>query len=83
MLISDESKKKAYQELKEAVDKFNESFSNWMEASGCRANFGWQYGFDRTSPKALEIQSVDAIVYRKEPPKFETIKSVLEKGETP
>ena len=79
MLLNDEAKKEASDDLLSIVQDFNQKFGEWMEKTGCRATFGWLYGADK-AVKLMEIQAIDAIVYRKEPPKFQTIKDVMDKG---
>lgn len=65
----------------EIAETFNTQFQKWMEKTGCRATFGWLYGAGDKSPKALEIQAVDLIVFRKEPPTFATIQQAMEKAD--
>jgi hypothetical protein len=56
-----------YKSLKTIVDNFNKDLHDWMEDTGCRVNFGFNYGLDR-DVKSLEIMGVDLIVWRKQPP---------------
>lgn len=59
-----------YQSLQDIVDAFNDAFARWTSATGNRVNFGWQYGDGKEKQiKALEIQGIDKIVWRKPPPK--------------
>ena len=68
-MIDDKSKKTTSDDLKVIVQKFNDQFKEWMDKTGCRANFGWQYP-EHDSIKTMEIQSIDLIVYRKPPLDF-------------
>jgi hypothetical protein len=65
------------EELKQIVTDFNSKFADWMEAHGCRAEFAWRYGSDRTQVKSLDIQAVDLIVFRKPAPAFERMQEAL------
>ena len=59
-----------YKQLQEIVNSFNEAFARWTEATQMRVNFGWQYGDGKEKfVKALEVQGIDKIVWRKAPPK--------------
>lgn len=58
-------KEKITNELEQIVNEFNSKFKDWMTTTGCRANFSWKYGMHQ-DVKALELHSVDLIVYRKE-----------------
>ena len=71
------SKEEVSEELSAIVANFNTAFKQWMDTHGCRAEFAWRYGTDRSMIKALEVQAIDLIVYRKAPPQFETMKEKL------
>jgi hypothetical protein len=60
----DIDKKYVKDHLQGIVDSFNERFTQWCEASGCSANFAWQY----KDGKLLTISSIDISVYKNEPP---------------
>jgi len=64
MLISEEEKQKVSNQLENIVHDFNVAFAQWMERTGCRANFGFKYGAGKEL-KALEIVSIDAMIYKK------------------
>jgi hypothetical protein len=76
MLLTDEQRVRASNELIEIVRQFNSAYGVWMTETGCVANFGWKYGSDQ-SIKTMEVQSIDAIVYRKPPPNFESLAEKL------
>lgn len=65
----------AYEELSAIVDTFNKSLSKWYEDTGCVAGFSWRY----RGRKSLEVDGIDYIVYRKDAPSDESLKSILEK----
>lgn len=67
----------ASEELQTVVDAFNAGFRAWMQKYGCRAEFAWRYGTERTQIKGMEIQAIDMIVYRKPAPQFEIMKEKL------
>ena len=68
------------EELKQIVDDFNSRFADWMEAHGCRAEFAWKYGSDRTQIKALDVTAVDLIVYRRPAPDFTTVRDAVKQA---
>lgn len=72
-------KEKVSIELAAIVSDFNDRFDKWMQATGCRATFGWKYGLHQQI-KAMEIQAVDFIVYRKPPPAFSTLGDAMKEG---
>ena len=71
------NKEEVSEELQSIVNDFNQRFSSWMETHGCRAEFAWRYGTERSQVKSMDIQAIDLIVYRKTPPQFELMKEKL------
>lgn len=66
-MLTDEQKTLAYENLSDIVEEFNKKLSDWMETTGCRANFGWGYSPDDDKDrKFLQIQEIDLPVYKKE-----------------
>lgn len=63
-MISDSQKERTKEDLQEIVDDFNKKFAQWMDKTGCRADFGWIY----REIKGLEIRSITFDVYQKPPP---------------
>jgi len=68
VIINETKQEAAISILKEIVDKFNTDFEEWSRVSGCVVTFGWKYGGEGRFVKALDVQGVDAIVWRKPPP---------------
>ena len=58
-------------------DRFKKEFKSWLDRTDCVANFSWSYA---DGGKALEIASVDYMVYRKEAPSEKTLKTILADG---
>ena len=81
MLLTNEQRETASQALLDLIEGFNKGYSAWMQSTGCVANFGWKYGSDQ-SIKTMELMSIDAIVYRKPPPSFESIAKKLSDPQT-
>ena len=71
------NKEEVSSELNTIVNDFNRKFAEWMATHGCRAEFAWRYGTERTMIKGLEVQAIDLIVYRKSAPNFEIMKEKL------
>ena len=71
MLISNESKDWVVAPIQKALEDFNRAFSSWMEETGCRANFGWEYGADK-APKKIVLLDVDARIYQRPLPEWAT-----------
>lgn len=81
MLLTNEQREQASADLLQLVQQFNTAYQIWMNETGCVANFGWKYGSDQ-SIKTMELMSIDAIVYRKPPPSFESIAKKLSDPQT-
>ena len=77
MLITDSDRKEVVDPLQKAVLDFNQAFTRWMDATGCRANFGWKYDPEK-SPKEMVLLSVDAMIYRPPLPEWATRQEKME-----
>ena len=68
-MISDADKNLISGSLEVLIRNFNIEFARWQENTGCRANFGWDYG-DKDLPKKLVIKDIDAMIYVKPEPEW-------------
>lgn len=66
-------------ELKQIVEEFNQKFNAWTNKYDSRVSFGWAYSDKQI--KAMEIQGIDKIVYRKPPPK--SLGQIMSEAESP